>query len=545
VPSAPGLSALDADVSLGSAKANSSRTRIRPRNTLTALVALTVGVPFCLAVATGSLSIPHNDGWSYSKIAQVFAKTSQIHLLSWNRAALIGQLVMLGPLGRWIWVQQAAVSVLAVIALLLIYMILARRLTPTRAVLGTALVAVFPGFGLLATSFMENIPALAAAVGCLAVADIALERRSSSLLAVALVIGFFGATIREDDLVVPAALVLAALFAWGRQKARVILSMAVVFVAAVIVFEMWRTGLPYGDHLSPELTLHAGAIDLARAYLTLALLLSPVVLVSGVLRRPSRLGAALSVPAALLGITSVVFLHPSIFLGNYLSSNGAYVTAFIGSPVIIPAVVMDILVALALISGVALPAIVVTRWRDLDPMLRGVTILTILGTVGEGFLGQLIVDRDLILLLVPGALLCLHGPAHNSKLRLSAAPLAVLAVVSLLICANALARDAAVWGAANKLVSRGVPATTIDAGFDWVGYHATTPVILYESPIYLGFWDFMFPESHECYAVTTQPLLGETLIQRIGYQTYAFPGLGSSEIDVYRLATCRPTPTHG
>jgi hypothetical protein len=516
---------------------------IRHRIVLTAVIALAVGVPFFLALATGNLSIPHNDGWSYSKIAQVFAETGHIHLLNWNRTALIGQLVMLGPLARWIWVQQFAVSVLAAVGLLLTYQVLARRLTPTRAVFGTALVAVFPGFGLLATSFMEDIPAFVAAVGCIAVADLAFERQSKVLLATALAIGFAGATIREEDLAAPAAVVVAALFVWGRRNARSLVSMAVVFAVALATFEIWRGTLPYGDRSALALTLHAGAVRSAREYLTLALLLSPVVLLSGVFRRPSRLGAALSVPAAaaLLGITSVVFLRGSIFLGDYLTSSGAYAGAFIGNRVVIviPGPVMDLLTALALLSGSLLPAVVVTRWRDLDPMLRGVAILTLLGTIGECFLHQLVFDRDLILLLVPGAVLCLRTPVRGSKRWLGTVPFAGLAMVSLLLCANALARDAAVWGAANQLVSQGVPATRIDAGLDWVGYHATTPGRGETEG--RDFWEWMFPRSHLCYVVTLDPMRHRTPIARASYRTYAV--LGSSQLDVYQVGSCASQST--
>lgn len=281
----------------------------------------------------------------------------------------------------------------------------------------------------------------------------------------------------------------------------------------------------------------------AREYLTLALLLSPVVLLSGASRRLPRLGAALSVPAAVLGVTSVVFLRGSIFLGDYLTSSGSYAVAFIGNRVVIPGPVMDLLIALALLSGLLLPAVVVTRWRDLDPLLRGVAILTLLGTIGECFLGQPVFDRDLILLLVPGAVLCLRVPVHRSKRWLGIVPLAGLAVVSLFLCANVLARDAAVWGTANRLVSQGVPATRIDAGLDWVGYHATTPAHRgrFRRPPKRDFWDRMFPRSHMCYMVTVHPMRHRTPIARVSYRTYAV--LGRSQLDIYQVRSCASQST--
>lgn len=88
------------------------------------IAAICVGVPVGLAAATGSLSIPHNDGWSHSKIAQVFATTYHFELLGWNRTALVGQVVVLGPLGRSIIAQQLFVACLAVLALVATYLFL-------------------------------------------------------------------------------------------------------------------------------------------------------------------------------------------------------------------------------------------------------------------------------------------------------------------------------------------------------------------------------------------------------------------------------------
>jgi len=514
------------------------RSGVRRRTALASLVVFAVGVPFILALTTHSLFIPHNDGWSYSKAAQLFAETGAIHLQNWNRSALIGQLVMLGPLGRWIWAQQTAMAVLGVAGLLLTYRILVRRLTPGRALLGTALVAVLPGYGLLSTSFMDTIPSFVAAVGCLAVADIALERRSPVLLATALAIGFFGVTIREEVLAAAAAVVVGALLAWGRARARTVIMMAAVFLVAFAVFEVWRSGLPYGDRPAIWLTPVIGLEHSARAYLTIALLLFPAVLVSGVLQRPSRRVLAMCVPGALVGFATVLRLHRSIFLGNYFRPDGAYAAAVFGAHIVIPAAAMTVLIVAALVSGVLLPAVIVTRWRDLDPMLATLGILTILGIIGESFLSEIVFDRDLIVLLLPGAVLCLRTRVPRTRLWMSAAPLAGLAAVSLLLCANAMARDAAVWEAADSLVARGVPATSIDAGLNWVGYHATTPVVrgLDQPGDPLDFWAPMFPDSRACYAITEGRKRGLTVLERIPFRTYAV--FSTTKLHVYRLGPC-------
>src|SRR5688500_2588577 len=72
---------------------------------LAAVIGLGVGVPLILAFVTGSVSIPHNDAWAYSRIAATFGRGDGFVLVGWNRLGLFGQVVPLGPLGRWVTVQ--------------------------------------------------------------------------------------------------------------------------------------------------------------------------------------------------------------------------------------------------------------------------------------------------------------------------------------------------------------------------------------------------------------------------------------------------------
>jgi hypothetical protein len=114
--------------------------------------------------------------------------------------------------------------------------------------------------------------------------------------------------------------------------------------------------------------------------------------------------------------------------------------------------------------------------------------------------------------------------------------------LSLLICANALARDAAVWNEANSLVAQGVPATSIDAGLDWVGYHAGLPAdrLRKRTSGELDFWESMFPRSRVCYAVTIAPLHHRTPFERVPYRTFAV--FGRAYLDVYRVDACPYLP---
>lgn len=87
------------------------------------LVLVLVGLPLAQAAVTGALSIPHNDAWSHARIARTFAETGQIRLVGWNRSALIGQVVVLGPLGGSVVAQHLFAVACGALALVLTYLL--------------------------------------------------------------------------------------------------------------------------------------------------------------------------------------------------------------------------------------------------------------------------------------------------------------------------------------------------------------------------------------------------------------------------------------
>ena len=153
---------------------------------------------------------------------------------------------------------------------------------------------------------------------------------------------------------------------------------------------------------------------------------------------------------------------------------------------------------------------------------------------------QLVFDRNLMVLLVPGAVLLFAGPSG----------LAVCGTAWFPSSASGSCRfsstptrctDAAVWDEANSLVARGVPATSIDAGLDWVataGVPANRPSK--RTSRELDFWEAMFPRSPVCYTVTVAPLHHRTPFERVPYRTFAV--LGRAYLDVYRVDACPYRP---
>ncbi|MDK9656132.1 hypothetical protein [Propionibacterium freudenreichii] len=579
-PSGPG--SLDSDASSDSPGANHTASWVHRRRhalALTAIIIACVGVPVALAALTGSLSIPHNDAWSHSRIARDFGLHGTITLVGWNRGALLGQIVPLGPLARWVAAQQLFVALLAAALLVASYFWLQPRVGAPRALFGTATLGLLPMFGLLATSFMADIPAAAAFMACLAVGDRAIRKGSTGLLWLAGALGVWGVTIREQTLAALAAVLLVAFFDRRvRRPTAALVSM--ICLGAIGAFELWRQSLPLGDHPQVQLSPAAAGQTVLAGGLTLALFLLPV---AGLVARPWRWGW----PARLVALATtalcavLVFVARIGYLPNYLAPGGAYASAEHGRQTIFAAPVWNAVLVLTCLSvgllvGTALQArlhspgqTAAPRRRRVDPLTAAAAGLLVAGTLGQALIGQEIYDRYLIT-LVPllcgpllGSLAARPAATSAASLQASAAPraaaparssnpsrasvpttsrwagavgLVVVAALSWSVTASTLARDGAQWRAAERLVARGVSATDIDAGFEWLGWHSSRPMATGSGVVGAHGYTSSFADTRACYTVSQSPLPDMAVVETVHYPRFAVAG--SSTLWVQRSADC-------
>jgi hypothetical protein len=497
---------------------------------LVAALVLGVGVPLALGFATGSMSIPHNDGWSYSRITALFARTGRIQLLGWNRAALLGQVVVLGPLGRWLQVQQTFVAVCGVVVLAATYDLLLPLVGRRRAAFAAATVAAWPAFGLLTTSFMLDVPAMAATMSCLAVGRRAIERRSARLLALSLGLGLWGFTIREQAVAAPFAVLLVAALVTRRShggfRRSLLGGLSLGGAGLAIAFELWRQGLPAGS--PPALALPADVASAAAqaaeyGYFVLALALLPAVLL---VARPWRLrGGALLLTAvgAAVAVDALLTRHAATFFpGNYLQPDGPYWQSGNGLPAaVVPAAAWWVVVLAACVSGVLLAGILYQRLRRLPPLLLVFLGSMVLGNVGTALTGQAVFDRYW-LPVVPAllaAVLCepiappLDQPRHVGRWLPAGVSLAGLFALSLTLTAAGIAYDTARWHTAAQLVAEGIPADQIQAGNEWTGYHSAR-----------GVADEAFQGSRTCVFVSASPISTLRPAEVVVYQPFVVAG---------------------
>ena len=512
-----------------------SRSSVPP--VLIAILAAAVAIPLLLAIATGSIAIPHNDAWSHSKIAEGFAATGSFDLVGWNRTALAGQVVVLGPLGGSLVAQNLFVFALSLVALAATYAYVDARVGRGPAVLATAIVAANPEFGLLSTSYMSDMPAFAALMLCLVLTDRALKSAHVGFLAAALVVGVWGVTIREQDLVGPVVAVAVTVVAWRGRKRLAAIALGVLAAGAVVAFELWRRSLPFGDPPGFHPDLQATIDPTVQTVFTLALYVSPAVLF---VARPgdwSRRVRLASLGVFALALWTAVRWDGEVFLGNYLARNGAYSAAAQGarSSVVPPWLWLALIVLACAALALAVGALLNARPR-IDRVTLLVGLLLIVGTLGQAVVGQVIHGRGL-LPLVPIVCMPLLLAGRRRQRGLALPSVGVLLVTTLALTANAMAFDSARWQAATALVESGVAASDIDAGLEWDGYHATGPAKRYSAnPDALGWHIKMFAGSRQCYLVRAAPLDDREPVSTQAYPTYAV--VGESTLWVYRHPDC-------
>jgi hypothetical protein len=95
-------------------------------------------------------------------------------------------------------------------------------------------------------------------------------------------------------------------------------------------------------------------------------------------------------------------------------------------------------------------------------------------------------------------------------------------MLSLLTTAYGSAFDAARWEAGRQLVAAGVPATDVDAGFEWSGYHSPNGVDRRPVPGRLNWYSTHFPENRRCFAVysSRQKHAGWRLVRTVPYRKF-------------------------
>jgi hypothetical protein len=533
-----------------------------------AAAAILVLVAFSLAVTriTGA-AVPQNDDWSYVKGAFLLHDTGGVRLQGWGQMFLLGQTYTAQPL-LWVFGNKTFAldlygAGMAIVWFWCAYLLGKRCLGPGRGLLLVLALALWPGMGLLVSSFMTDLPAAATSLLAMVLGLRAIDRQSRLWLGLSILAGIWSFTIREQFVMGLGAVLVAALVSRTpsrrfRIEATVGIGLAAVVCAAL---EHFRHQLPHAD-VAPfgfsTLDLSHVPDSLTKVPFTIGLEFAPV-LVWVLLTLRGRDWLA---PGRLVGWAFGLLIlavqmdwvsgTPRAVLSNYLTPQGGFGVAVVGRvPTIFPPELWKATQLIAAGCGVLLLGELVA-WLARVPrlwsaaragnsaatMVAAYTAVLAVITVGLSFAGQFQVDRYLLPVL-PGIGILLLSQVRAERLaRPSVRSVTLVPVLAAALFLAALSarvtistdqRDHAVFAAANRLVAQHVPAATINAGLDWNGLHAATAVDRkhIQKHMYVGqHWTYMFSKSTDCYVVAVSPLRRRwlTLISRqeSGYRIWTY-----------------------
>ncbi len=315
-------------------------------------------------------------------------------------------------------------------------------------------------------------------------------------LVASLVVGLIGVSIREFALAGLAAILVAA---WARNRAEERVWLAgvsgVVALMAAGILEVSASMSGRGGLSTPGLVR---LILLGPAFATFAAILLPAI-VLGVGRRIARvrpfhliLGAAL---------VSVVFVLPSgPMVGQLWMANGLVGNALLNGTrsAVIGAVPWALSELLAVLAAVLLMAVALmwaqgictditslptARRRALRIARSDEAPLVLFLFAYAAELAALVtmsyypLDRYLYPMVPAAAILLLRGPTDRLRFgrrhAFAHAALAWLGVSAFVVAANSFAYDSARHRAGEAAVALGYDARTVDAGYEWVGYHSS------------------------------------------------------------------------
>jgi hypothetical protein len=271
---------------------------------------------------------------------------------------------------------------------------------------------------------------------------------------------------------------------------------------------------------------------------------------------------------------------PHVFIGDVMSQWGAPGPSFLigDSPLLIPDQIWAALNGLGLVATILVPATftgmignvlrnggvrgALTAARKGSPawllivfasgMALGVTTFGLLGLTFDRYLWPLVPPLATVLLAFRPAA-GEHSPAADANsasgyqvrapqftraargATVAGLFLAlVLGATSLAMLFNSAAFDAAKWRAGEALVAAGIPAESIDAGFEWVGYHVLGPADFAHGAPGLTWYETWWPSFRLCGVVASVPqnLQGEELV-RIDTEAYRLLLFAGDEEPLY------------
>ena len=465
-----------------------------------------IGTLWFISDIGGAVGVARADDWSYLLTQFEFAETGQFVMNNWAVTMLIGQTLIAAPIvaisGPSIAAMQMLVAALSVAALVATYTVVRQVLTRAWSAFAVITLAFSPVFGPSVVSFMTDIPSLLFLSLSLLLGIQALRGPSVRwypLLASGL-LALIAFTFRDYAIIGFPAVIIVGLLLHKDRRTRVVLAAVLAVIGALaLALYLWRHSLP-NDLRLPGWDLAYSIQLVARGALTIALLVAPAlaaitwwrVKAASMGRTVLLYSTAAGVAAVTLGIAGFELLgnviHP--FATSWLvSGSGVRLWPLWINRLIIVAALVCLTLLLALAwkiwsnsRGDSGRMAALVAWTRNSPA-RAVVVLfpTILLIAHSGatiLLGTWYIDRYFIL-IIPFLVAALLRVAIDKSWITRGAQVAIPGFFLLVFTGVGLhvvdfnARfDGARWAIGEQLVAEGYKATEIDAGVEWVTFHA-------------------------------------------------------------------------
>ncbi len=517
---------------------------------------IAVGIPLWLAAAAGAIGIPTLDDWLYMRAADGLLRTGAVEMAQ-HSAAVVGQLLMVQPLlwlsGGDTWAFTAFGLVMALIGITCTYLLARRFVGPASATLVTLLIVAFPGFLRESASFMTDVPAYAITMLSLLLGTRWFQGDGSRVtLAVAVAAGLLAVSIREFATAAPVAILMTA---WARNRPEDrwwlawLTGISVVVISLVLLVASGANRVAPG---TPDKSLILSYAFLGSALGTLAFVLLPALILFAS-SRLSALRPEFIVAGSLTGLV-VVLAPPGPLLGNIWTPTGIGADLLLSGerdnlfggrlwPLFEQLAVFAAILAISLAFNWARPR---SSGVQAIPMIRSGALKVASASSAPLVLflalyaAELLVyppfgpilDRYLYPMVPAAAILLLRRRdetvGFGRSLAISHATLGGLAVAAFALTANSFAYDAARWREGTATVAWGFDARGIDAGYEWVGYHATGNEISVGEPFVLNWYYEAIPADPPCAVISNSLLDGGLLtlihVHKDAYSKFLFFG---------------------
>lgn len=520
------------------------------------LVLIGVGFPLAMAAAAGAIGLPTIDDWVYMHGAESLFRNGSIDMPG-HTAAALGQLVLVQPF-LWLsngepWAFTAFGLIAATLAITFTYLLGREFLGRAPSSFAVLMLLTFPGYEREAASFMTDVPAYTLTVLSLLLGTKWLRNQDRK----ALVIGSLGAgilavSIREFAIAAPLAVILSAWIRIGTKDRAWLMGLSICLIVAIAAAVAVASGT---NRVAPGPS--QGSAPLSMAFLggalsTLCVVLLPAIILAA-RDRFSRLTSGHFVAASVVSLL-IVFSPTGAIIGNYWTTNG------IGSDLLLAGSresifggrVWVLFEQLATFSTVLLLAMVfswagrtlpqvgttgaariqagrtVLSWHAPLPLFL---ILYAAELAGYTQFGP-ILDRYLFPMVPVAAIVLLRGSTHSFALgrglSFSHVAFAWLAGTAFALAANSFAYDAARWREGEAATLMGYDPRTVDAGYEWVGFHARGTVEIREADFVLPWYYEAIPARAPC-VVLSNSLLEDSPLRLIrvnasAYRQYLFFG---------------------